>query len=159
PASVDFWFVNEMGPGLLLPNGKAFFLGGNGRTAIYTPTGNTNAGAWSAGADIPNACGSIDAPAAMMANGKILCAVTPLSAAHDKENVTTFYEYDYVSNTFTALMAPGGVSELNGNSDGTEMLDLPDGSVLFTDSSANVYVYRPDGVALAAGKPSISALS
>src|SRR5262249_38265649 len=68
-------------------------------------------------------------------------------------------EYDYLSNRFTALMAPGGVSELNGNSDGTEMLDLPDGTVLFTDSSANVYVYRPDGVALAAGKPSISALS
>ena len=46
--------VGEIGPALLLPNGKAFFLGGSGHTAIYTPSGSTNFGSWVAGPDIPN---------------------------------------------------------------------------------------------------------
>jgi hypothetical protein len=71
----------EIGPGLLLPNGKAFFLGGSGHTAIYTPSGTTNMGRWVAGPNIPAGLVSADAPAAMMPNGKILCVVAapPLS--------------------------------------------------------------------------------
>jgi hypothetical protein len=34
----------EIGPGILLPNGHAFFAGGNGNYALYTPSGNTNSG-------------------------------------------------------------------------------------------------------------------
>ena len=67
--------LDEMGAGLLLPDGRALFLGGTGHTALYTPSGNTNQGAWAAGPDIPGGLGTSDAPAAMMVNGRILCAV------------------------------------------------------------------------------------
>ena len=34
-------FGFEMGPGFLLPSGKAIFFGATGHNAIYTPTGST----------------------------------------------------------------------------------------------------------------------
>jgi hypothetical protein len=68
--------IGELGAGFLLPDGRAFFLGGTGHTAFYTPSGITNQGVWAAGPDIPaigtNVQGCPDAPAAMMANGNIL---------------------------------------------------------------------------------------
>jgi hypothetical protein len=36
------------------------------------------------------------------------------------------------------------------------MLDLPDGTVLYSRDGADLYVYQPDGTPLAAGKPAIS---
>ena len=35
---------NELGPAFLLPDGRAFFIGGNGHTAYYTPSGNNSNG-------------------------------------------------------------------------------------------------------------------
>src|SRR5262249_23082281 len=73
----------EEGSGHLLPNGNVFFLGGNPVTAIYTPSGNTTPGTWVAGPAIPNGLGAYDAPAAMMVNGKILCALgSPTGLLH-----------------------------------------------------------------------------
>ncbi len=43
----------EMGAALLLPTGKAFFLGAGGTTAIYTPSGSTNMGTWVPGPTVP----------------------------------------------------------------------------------------------------------
>src|SRR4051812_9324817 len=59
-------FGGELGAGFLLPDGRVFVLGGTGHTAIYTPSGNTNPGAWVAGPDIPNGQSTCDAAAAMM---------------------------------------------------------------------------------------------
>ena len=79
---VGMWNNGETGPGLLLPDGRAFYLGGTGHTALYTrsPLGGTNAGSWAQGPDIPAGHVSTDAPAVMMPNGKILCAVGALTA-------------------------------------------------------------------------------
>jgi hypothetical protein len=92
----------EIGPALLLPNGTGFFLGGSGKTAIYIPSGSTNLGLWLPGPDIPDGRVSADAPAAMMPNGKVLCAVSgpPLSSLNSDGEAqfttpTSFYEYDY----------------------------------------------------------------
>ncbi len=70
PVSLYDPFGFELGAALLLPNGKAFFLGSTGHTAIYTPSGTVSPGAWIAGPDIPGGHGTPDAAAAMMANGK-----------------------------------------------------------------------------------------
>jgi hypothetical protein len=149
----------ELGASLLLPNGKAFFLGSTGHTALYTPTGTTAPGTWSAGPDIPGAHGTPDAPAAMMVNGKILCAVSPIPFSGNAfPSPTSFYEYDWVSNTFASVGGPTGPTE-NGPTYGEVMLDLPDGSVLFSHFSSQLYVYRPTGAALAAGKPTIANIS
>ncbi len=147
--------LGEMGPGFLLPNGKAFFLGGTSHTAIYTPSGTTNMGTWGAGPDIPGGHGVSDGAGAMMINGKVLCAV---GSSSNYDAPTWFYEYDYVSNSFTPANGPNGATE-NAPPYYTAMLDLPDGTVLMSRFSRTIYVYQPDGSPLDAGKPTITGIT
>ncbi len=184
-APVSLWaglpggFVSETGPAFLLPNGRAFFLGGSGKTAIYTPSGDTNPGSWVIGPDIPGGQVAADAPAAMMPNGKILCAVSgpPLSTlGNDGQpqftTPTSFYEYDYAAGpvgAFTRVDGPTGITD-DIRSQDCSMLVLPDGSVLYCHIRQNdlfyssfgsqLYVYVPsDGVPVAAGKPYVSSIT
>jgi hypothetical protein len=147
----------EIGAALLLADGRAFYLGGNGHTAYYTPSGNTSPGSWTQGPDIPNGNVTQDAPAAMMVNGKILCAVTS-SSSHQP---VYFYEFDPVANSFnTSVPSPtGGAGDNTSISDATSLLDLPDGTVLWCNTSSRLYVYQPDGFPLAAGQPVITGIS
>ncbi|MBS0190155.1 MAG: kelch repeat-containing protein [Phycisphaerales bacterium] len=159
PVSLYDSIVFELGGAVLLPNGKAFFLGSTGHTAIYTPTGTTSPGTWIAGPDIPSGKGTPDAPCAMMVNGKVLCAVSPIpTAANNFPSPTTFYEFDYTSNSFTSVNAPVGASD-NRATYTTAMLTLPDGNVLYSHMGTDVYVYQPGGTPLAAGKPVIQSIT
>jgi len=149
-------YKSELGGGYLLPNGKVFFIGATNQTAIYTPTGTTNAGSWILGPVIPNNFGANDAPSAMMVNGKILCT---FGTNTDQVAPTYFYEYDYVSNIFTQVSSPtGGLTDDNPTFVEL-MLDLPDGTVLYTHSSSQIYVYTPDGSAVTNGKPVINSVT
>ncbi|HXI83446.1 MAG TPA: kelch repeat-containing protein [Verrucomicrobiae bacterium] len=159
PVSLYDSLLSELGAAFLLPNGKAFFLGSTGHTALYAPTGTTSPGIWTAGPNIPNGQGTPDAAAAMMVNGKILCAVSPSPTTNNFPTPTSFYEYDPVSNAFTQANAPAGGTSVNHPSYWTAMLDLPDGTVLYSEFSSRLYVYRPDGSPLAAGKPAISRIT
>lgn len=155
PVSLYDPFGLELGGALMCANGKSFWLGSTGHTALYTPSGTISPGTWVAGPDIPGAHGTPDAPAAMMVTGNILCAVSPIpTSGNHFPSPTTFYEYDPVANAFTSVNAPNGASE-PGACYGTLMLDLPDGSVLFSHFSQQLYVYRPTGGPIAAGKPTI----
>ncbi|MBX3381089.1 MAG: hypothetical protein KF805_13425 [Phycisphaeraceae bacterium] len=159
PVSLYDPFGSELGAALLLPNGKAFFLGSTGHTAIYTPSGTTASGVWVAGPDIPGARGTPDAPAAMMVNGKILCAVSPVpTSANHFPSPTTFVEYDYITNAFTDVSGPTGPQD-SISCYAAAMLDLPDGRVLYSHFGTDLYVYTPDGAPLEAGKPVISSIS
>jgi len=152
----------EIGAGFLLPNGTVFYIGGNTNTAIYTPGATaTSAGSWVMGPTMvfgTNNLGAVDAPAAMMVNGKILCALGPITGF---DGPTTFYEYDYLSNAFTQVNAPGGGPTYGSAPFATSMLDLPDGTVLFVggQNSSSLYVYTPDGTPLAAGQPVINSIT
>jgi ELWxxDGT repeat protein len=149
----------ETGGGFMLPNGKAFFLGSLSHTAIYTPSGTNSPGTWVAGPDIPGPSGTPDAPAVMLRNGKILCAVSPVpTSGNHFPSPTTFYEYDYVSNSFTAVPTPTGGTLNHATYYGT-MLCLPDGTALYADFNSQVYSYQHDGVPLAAGKPTITSVT
>jgi len=160
PVSLYDSFDLELGPGFLLPNGKAIFFGATSHTAIYTPSGTTNEGSWVAGPDFPNSQGMPDAPAAMMVNGKILCAVEQVATnSTEWYPPVSFYEYDYLSNSFTQVSAPGGGTTFNDFCYPTLMLDLPDGTVLFGHRDTDFYVYKPDGVPLAAGRPTITSIA
>jgi len=141
----------EIGAALLLPSGKGLFIGGNGNTAIYTPSGTTNAGTWTAGASMPNGLGVADGPAAMLANGKVLCV-----GATNFNAPCTFFEYDPVGNAFTAVNSPNGLT--NNTSFPVTMLDLPDGTVLCANQNAQLYVYTPDTAPLASSKPTIGTI-
>ncbi len=151
---VDLWSTNsEEGAGILLYTGQAFFLGGNGHTALYTPSGTTSPGTWTTGPNIPNGFGAADAPAAVMVNGSVLCAVGP---AQTYNGPTSFYEYNPGSNSFTQVSGPTGPTYNNVPYD-TRMLDLPDGTVLFSSgSSRQLYEYQPTGGPLAAATPTIT---
>ncbi|PWU19963.1 MAG: hypothetical protein C5B50_05120 [Verrucomicrobia bacterium] len=153
----------ELGPGFLLPNGNVFYIGGSTNTAIYTPGATpSSAGSWVAGPPMvfgTNNLGAVDAPAAMMVNGKILCAIGPVGGFNGP---TSFYEYDYLANAFTQASAPGGGSTYGGSAPfGTSMLALPDGTILFIggQNSQSLYVYSPDGAPLAAGQPAINSIT
>ena len=154
----------ECGPAFLLPDGRAFFIGGTNHTAYYTPSGDNSPGTWVAGPDVPNRNGMPDAPGAMMVNGKILFACSPQpTAANEFATPTFFYQFDYLTGTYTQINAPGGGTVVNAICQQTDLLDLPDGSVLYAidqdPTSAQYYIYTPDGTPLSFGKPVINALT
>ena len=152
---VALYAAGELGAALLLPDGRALFLGGSGHTAFYTPSGDVRPGSWTAGPDIPNGQGTSDAPAAMMVNGKVFCVVGPAGVP---DGPAAFYEFDPVSNSFQGVNGPTGLTD-NVLPQEISLLDLPDGTVLYSDDSNALYVYQPDGAALATAKPTITGLS
>jgi hypothetical protein len=168
----DVWNNNgggdEIGPAVTLPNGQAFFMGANGTNVLYTPSGNANPGLWTLATLSPtNLDGTghltnlviADAPAAMMVNGKVLCI---LGAGEYNGGILQplyCYEYDYSTGSggsFTPVPGPGGGPTISGSS---TMLDLPDGTVLLSDFTSQLYVYQPDGAPLPAGKPAITSIT
>jgi hypothetical protein len=164
PVSLYDPFGLECGPGFLLPNGKVFFIGGTGRTAIYTPSGSTAPGTWVTGPNVPNGRGMPDAPGAIMKNGKILfaCSAVP-TASVEFATPTYFYEYDYTTNSYQQVNAPGGGLSLNQISQNSNFLNLPDGSVLEVSDQTTpnqYYVYVPGGPApQAAWKPVVNSIT
>ena len=156
----------EIGPALLLPDGRAFFIGGQpftaglgSPTAFYTPSGNTNAGSWQAGPVLPDGQVSGDTPGAMLVNGKILLATSPYSGTGSQTTPTSLYEFDPVANTFSRVTAPTNSLFQYVVPSQILMLDLPDGTVLMSDGSWQLEVYRPDGAPLAAGQPLVNAIT
>ena len=159
PPGLLLWSNVEIGPALLLPNGKAFFLGGSGQTGIYTASGTTNPGSWTPGTNLPNGLVIQDGPAAMLVNGKIICAAHAPGA--NNSGPVYFYEYDYLANSFAPVNSPtGGSADYNCGANRTSLLALPDGRVLFNDNTTQLYVYNPNPTTpVAAGKPVIISLS
>jgi hypothetical protein len=142
---------SETGGALLLPDGRALFLGGYGQNAYYTPSGNSNPGIWNSAPDFPDLRGAPDAPAAMMANGKVLCDASPRPTQTDHyPKPTYFYEFDPVTNVFTSIPAPDGSAYLDISTYTTTLLTLPDGNILFAQTNSNynanqLYIYTPTG--------------
>jgi hypothetical protein len=147
----------EIGPGFLLPNGKAIFFGASTTNFIYTPSGTNSPGTWVQAASFPivgtNAQGMSDAPGCMMPNGKILVGTGPAATYNSP---ISFFEYDYTSDTLTQIRGPANGT--NAATYYTKMLQLPDGTVLWNYGSAQLYCYIPDGTPLAQGKPVISSI-
>jgi hypothetical protein len=159
PDSIYDNYAYESGPFLLLPDGRGFIMGATGHTAYYTPSGTVAPGTWTKGPDIPNHYGAADAPGAMMINGKILCTAspTPDSVRGYFPSPTAYFEFDYTTNSFTQISAPTGGDTVSEPCFFTNMLDLPDGTVLYSDQySPYYYIYTPSGKPLAAGKPTIT---
>ena len=170
---------SEVGGAFLLPNGDAFFLGGDNKTALYTPSGNLSNGQWRAGPDIPNVADSLsetpnfvpggapDCGAAMMVNGSILCAFSPQMYPNPADNTknifpspTSFFVYDPVANSFAPIPGPLG-TPVNNPAYQNLMLVLPSGEVLYSNFNPLLFTYRPDTspTPLAAAKPAITSVS
>lgn len=157
PVSLFDPYGFETGPGFLLPNGKAIYFGSRGATALYTPSGSQAPGSWIAGPPIPNGYGQPDAIGFMLANGKILLAVTPPPTSDNHfPSPMYYYEYDYRTGSYEQVNAPGGGLSTGSPAFVTQGVDLPDGTIMYTQqNSSRVYIYTPDGDQVDSGKPVI----
>lgn len=152
PQSLEDPGSQELGPMVLLPNGKVFAMGATGHNAVYTPGATpTDPGSWVAAPDFPNINGQLDiadGPACLLPNGKVLCYASPgifNSPSH-------FFEYDG-----NALLEVQNIPNSAGNPSYVgNMLLLPTGQVLFTDFSNDVRIYNPDGGPQEAWRPTIT---
>ena len=169
PARVVDPVMHEMGPGMLMYNGKVIFFGaanehGRGKTIVYTPPAfPAGTGTWAIGPDIPpagrKANVSNDCPATLMPNGKVL-----FTAANFVNNgwgsPVLFFEYDPPSNTIAAAPTPPNNATFPYPQFPaiywSRMMLLPTGQVLFSASSPNVQCYTPDPGPQEAWRPTIS---
>jgi hypothetical protein len=150
----------EIGPALTLPDGEAFYAGGSGSSALYTPSGNNSPGTWRATPVLPNHLEAADSPGAVMVNGKVLMAVATNCFNGGCLSPWYYYEFDYsvgANGSFTQVSAP--TVGLNSNFIVPWMLDLPDGSVLLSLSLKQLNVYQPVGSPMAAWKPVINSIT
>jgi hypothetical protein len=143
---------HEMGPGLLLPDGRVFQVGGNGNTALYTPSTNT----WVAGPGLPGGYASDDAPGVILPNGHVIfTADQPLYNAP-----AGLFDFDPTANTITQISVPDTLTnELNAiPAFATRMLVLPSGQLLLNLSGNDLWAFTPDTGANAAWQPVINSV-
>jgi len=148
----------EIGAGILLPDGRALFIGATPHTAVYiAPAIPTNAGTWAAGPDIPNdmngrTCGAKDAPACLMVNGHVLMSVGPVDGlSGDYLSPTYFYEFDGQNLVRVPDPPNAGGPPFVGR-----MLLLPTGEILYAAGSGALYAYSAPTVGNNAWRPTIS---
>jgi hypothetical protein len=137
----------ELGPALRLPDGRVFFLGATGHTALYDPSTNT----WAAGPDIPGGLVTDDAPGAVLPNGHVLFTADPPSTG-----AATVFEFDPVANTITPVL---NAPDLPARAFNDRMLVLPSGQVLLTRSGTQLYVFTPNGEADPSWRPTIAGVT
>jgi hypothetical protein len=189
---------SELGPAFLQPNGKVIYFGANGNTAIYNPATNTwSAGfaeptrnltltrvvdvAGNPAQGIPNqvhyqvseggspiSLVATDNPGAMLPNGHILIALSPLGplnppadgGGYSFPQATYIYEYDPTATTAAAAwgtpITPAGFLN-NVNAFETRMLVLPSGQALLSnDQTSQVLAFTPNEAPNDAWRPAIT---
>ena len=142
----------EIGPALLLPDGRVFVAGATGHTALYNmPALPGDPGTWTDGPMFPqDASGqqliAKDAPGCLLPNGRVLCAVGPAGGCDAAFGgycpPTYFFEFDPADSTLTPV--PNSANNGNAAFSG-RMLLLPTGQVLYANGSRHIQVYTPDG--------------
>jgi hypothetical protein len=157
--------MSEIGPAMLLYNGKVIFFGaansnGHGKTVIYSlPASPTGTGTWAAGPDTPNVGGNVlvsnDCPASLLPNGKVLYTAANY-VVNNWGSPVLFFEYDPASNTIKQAPTP---SNNNNVVYASRQMLLPTGEVLFSPSSSNVQIYVPDGGPQEGWRPTISSVT
>ncbi|MGH3616933.1 MAG: Kelch repeat-containing protein [Pseudonocardiaceae bacterium] len=149
----------EIGPAVLLPDGRVFTVGATGRTALYTPPGNnTGTGTWVAGPSFPaDSSGRLlkakDAPGCLLPNGRVLCVAGPAGdAAGDWPTPTMFFEFDGTNLNRVADPPNSNTVIYDGR-----MLLLPTGEVLYDAGTSAMHAYQPDPGGLPSWKPTVTA--
>ena len=140
---------SELVPAFLLPNGDAWFTGGNGNTAFYTPATNS----WRAGPALPNGDVAADAPVAMLPNGHVLISASPagtvVGGKYTFPGPTRIYEFDptvanpTTANSYTNVTPSQAGFNLNQSSYLSCMLVLPNGNVLMCNDSGTIVEFTP----------------
>jgi hypothetical protein len=174
PVTIVDPVMSEVGPGMLLYNGKVIFTGaansrGHGKTVLYTPPASPNAvGTWTAGPDIPTVGGKVivsnDCPGTLMPNGKLLFAAANF-LNNNWGSPVLFFEYDPSTNTIAQAPTPPNnatypyPAPADAGSYWSRMMLLPTGEVMFSASSSNVQIYQPDGGPQDGWRPTITSVA
>ena len=140
----------ELGPGVLLPDGRALYFGETGNIALYDPVADS----WTRGPSIPDGLVMGDAPAAVLSNGRVVLAASPRSG----DGPTTFFEFDPATGRYANVTPPGGIIDTTGNDYTFAMLVLPTGQIMVTNGSGRVALYTPDKAPRPTWKPTITAV-
>jgi hypothetical protein len=146
----------EIGPALLLPDGRVFAAGATGNTAFFTPAGTTAApGAWAVGPQLPQNGGkqlaAKDAPACLLPSGTVLLALSAVDGSQDDYgNSSLLFEFDGHTYTPVTLPAPVpyGAYKLT-------MLLLPNGTVMLTKPDGPLF-YQPTGTPRDSWRPTVT---
>jgi hypothetical protein len=157
--------MHEIGPGMLLYNGKTIYfgaasVGGVGKSAIYTrPATPTGTGTWAVGPNIPKVNSQTmvcnDCPATLLPNGKVLLTGAQF-LTNDWGNPIHFFEYDPATNTIVHITDPSNNAK---KLYWSRLLLLPTGQVMFSPSTNNVQIYTPDGGPQDAWRPTIMSVT
>jgi hypothetical protein len=149
----------ELGPMLLLQDGRVLTLGATGHTALYNPSTNT----WSAGPDIIDnnnmLFGADDVPAAELPNGHVIFVADNVGETGGPFNPPTeAFDFNPTNNTITQIPTPDPNLANNGAYP-SRMLVLPNGQVLFDDSDTQLWVYTPITKAASKYQPVVNDVS
>jgi hypothetical protein len=142
--------LSEIGPQLLMYNGKVFVEGATSATALY----NVTSGAWSSGPSFPVVAGlqynAQDSGAALLPDGKVLVALN----SGVFQPPTHFFLFD--GSSFTQVPDNGTSSFLNNGN--TYMLVLPTGQVLYDTGlgPASLEIFTDPGSPNPAWAPTIT---
>ena len=156
PVNIIELSSSEIGAGVLLNDGRAFFAGATNHTALYTPPAiATHKGTWVAGPDFPNdtsgqSVGCKDTPSCLLTNGKVLISAGPVDGINWL-TPTLFHEFDGAA--LTRIADPpnaAGVPYIG------RMLLLPTGQVLFAAQTNELYAYTYFSCPDAAWRPHIT---
>ena len=170
PVSVN---IGEIGPAVVLPNGRLFAVGATGHTALYTPPASpTDPGSWAAGPDLPpdtsgnnfnspngNIQTAIDAPCVLLPGGKVLIVagntVREVNNGQTQfwSNPSIVYVYDPATNATPVKLSKQPANHTTDTWQ-TRFLLLPNGQVLFTSEEGGKLSLLTLDAALAAYDPS-----
>jgi hypothetical protein len=159
PTSIVEVASSEIGAGILLQDGRAFFAGANNHTALYTPPAAAgDPGTWAMGPDFPNdaagrSVGCKDSPACLLTNGKVLIAAGPVDGQRDDFLAPTYF-FEFDGSTLHRVSDPGNAGDVPYIG---RMLLLPTGQVLFAAQTQDIYVYNYFGCVDSAARPQITA--
>jgi hypothetical protein len=139
----------EIGPGVLLPDGRAFYVGATGKTALYHPAATANVhGKWTDGPILPKAGsqeqGAKDGPGCLLVNGDVLFGIAPVNGKGgegDYLSPTGFFEFDGANVNSTTNPPNSDHPTYVGR-----MLLLPSGDVMFVrEDDSSFYAYTDYG--------------
>jgi hypothetical protein len=151
----------EVGPAILMTDGRVFATGATGHTALYTPPLNpVSPGSWSPGPDFPVSGGHLmrafDAPACLLPNGRVLCIVGPVITSGPDTGWAGLpiecFEFDGVA----LHHVPGPATAAATVTYNCRLLLLPTGQVLFSNCTDTLEIYTPAGGPHPAWKPQIT---
>lgn len=164
PAQLVDLDMHEIGPAVLLPDGRVLAIGGTGHTTFYSADASDPAkpGSWKAGQDLIDNGVLLtvnDGPACLLPSGKVLCLAGTRTAQAGENGGTeywsldpVFFEYDPVADS--AVKTPSQIAL--SSTWIAKLLLAPSGEVLCTAEQNQMYVYRPDGLANDSWRPTIS---